>query len=276
MDMVVSRIRVLQENFVEVLPKTPQDLFLGNGVGFPPGLGGIGGQGVGARVGDSGSSLGGLGVGMGSGSGVYENDRDTGDSDFMDKIYDKEDNIIDSGGGGSGSAEAVDENITEDNATTEETVISNDIDELPVLTLQNINKISVFSGSDTIEDSRASSNKRNQRGNQLGNGRDNDGETIRLDSSRVVASQGGDNTMGAPPVTVVDDMAAVRRFSAAVRALSKAASSSSGHSSTCKLPLQWVRLFVCTLSVCTLSPICLPVCLSVCVPVCLILTIFNL
>lgn len=119
MDFVVSRIRVLQENFIETAPASVYDLVLGSGVPGPPSSRpkGIG------RDGPKSTSL--------------------GDDNFMDRIYDPQ----------SGSAEGKTEGVMgtvqgvgegqssgQDGLDTSENTVA-ERDELPVLTMETINII---------------------------------------------------------------------------------------------------------------------------------------
>ena len=114
MDMVVSRIRVLQDNFIETLPKTPGDLLLGSGIGLGPSLG-------------SGSGGGGI---QGRDLLIDSNIESYVEMDLMDKIYD---NTI---GGERGINSSDDDNHNVKSITI-------DGDELPILTLNTINDIDI-------------------------------------------------------------------------------------------------------------------------------------
>ena len=169
MDMVVSRIRVLQDNFIETLPKNPGDFVLGSGIGLGPSVG----SGVDGGV---------------KGKNMFpETVESDVESNLMDKIYDTV------------SADKS-ELINGDNVgKTISTVaaISNEIDELPVLTLTTINHIDINVPSSSYSDAGDRSKSKKEK------------------------------EIGAPPVTVVDDLLKVKAFAAAVRALSRTASSMS-------------------------------------------------
>lgn len=132
MDFVVSRIRVLQENFIETAPASVYDLVLGSGVPGPPSFRpkGIG------RDGPKSTSL--------------------EDDNFMDRIYDAQ----------SGSAEGKTEGLIgavqgvgvdegqrsgQDGLDTSENIVA-ERDELPVLTMETINIIGSGALSNAISD----------------------------------------------------------------------------------------------------------------------------
>ena len=172
MDMVVSRIRVLQDNFIETLPKTPGDFLLGSGIGLGPSIN----SGV-----DGGVKVKNM---------LLETVESDVETNFMDKIYDtvSADKSSVSNGDHVGKLQST------------VTAILNEVDELPVLTLSTINHI------DTNVPSSSYNNA----------------------SDRYKGKK--EKEIGTPPVTVVDDLPKVKIFAAAVRALSRKASSISSTS----------------------------------------------
>ena len=192
MDFVVSRIRVLQENFIETAPASVYDLVLGSGVPGPPSIRPKGGGRDGLK--DDPKSL------------------SVGDDSFMDRIYDPQSgsgNDIEGenegkyggneeggmvgmvqgqneGGAGQGDIDAV----SGGNTVSER-------DQLPVLTMETISNIGA-TVSNTL----------------------NDIPSIPISTSTSTS-------VSSPmPVTVVDDLPKILLFAAAVRKLSRQASSS--------------------------------------------------
>ena len=172
MDMVVSRIRVLQDNFIETLPKTPGDFLLGSGIGLGPSVN----SGV-----DGGVKVKNM---------LLETVESDVETNFMDKIYDTVSADKSSVSNG--------DNVGKLQSTV--TAILNEVDELPVLTLRTINHI----------DTNVPSSSYNNAGDRYKGKKEKE--------------------IGAPPVTVVDDLPKVKIFAAAVRALSRKASSMSSTS----------------------------------------------
>ena len=219
MDMVVSRIRVLQDNFIETLPKNPGDFLLGSGIGLGPSVG----SGVDGGV---------------KGKNMFpETVESDVESNLMDKIYDTV------------SADKS-ELINGDNVgKTISTVaaISNEIDELPVLTLTTINHIDINVPSSSYSDAGDRSKSKKEK------------------------------EIGAPPVTVVDDLLKVKAFAAAVRALSRTASSmssiyttSGNYYSSSLYSLIFARYFLLSL----ILSLTLFLCLSLFVSLSLLLSLF--
>ena len=184
MDFVVSRIRVLQENFIETAPASVYDLVLGSGIPGPPSTRPKGGV---ARDGLKSVSL--------------------GDDGFMDRIYDPQ------SGSGSGVEGNVEGGMTGTGEGTNEGGAGQDgIDavsggentvsereELPVLTMETINII----------------------GSTLSNTL-----SVTHPTSTSTSSSTSIPTSTTMPVTVVDDLPTILLFAAAVRSLSRQASSS--------------------------------------------------
>lgn len=123
MDMVVSRVRVLQENFIETAPAAPWEMLLGSGVPGPPSIRprGI----VAPEVTDEVSAEG------------------EAEGDFMDQIYDRKEASRDveaeGEGGPAAGAGAGAEGDTLNNAQTVSDTAGSDAEALPVLTLGTIN-----------------------------------------------------------------------------------------------------------------------------------------
>ena len=221
MDMVVSRIRVLQDNFIETLPKTPGDFLLGSGIGLGPSVcsgvdGGVKGKNI-----------------------ILETVESDVETNFMDKIYDT------ASGGKS-------ELINGDNfgkTISAVTAISNEIDELPVLTLTTINHIDINTPSSSYSNA-----------------------SDRLKSKK-------EKEIGTPPVTVVDDLPKVKAFAAAVRALSRTASSmssiytTSGNYYSSQYSLIFSRYFSLSLSLSHSLSHCISLSFSLCLSLSLTLTL---
>jgi hypothetical protein len=124
MDMVVSRVRVLQENFIETAPAAPWEMLLGPGVPGPPSV-----RPKGVVAADAANEI------------SAEGDAEV---DFMDQIYDrKEANRDEVEGRGVGlDAAAAGAGAGGDNTNNALTVsdsASSDAEVLPVLTLGTIN-----------------------------------------------------------------------------------------------------------------------------------------
>ena len=127
MDMVVSRVRVLQENFIETAPAAPWEMLLGSGVQGPPSI-----RPKGVVVPDVAEEV-----------VIGEGDAEV---DFMDQIYDRKESNRDveaegeglgagggAGGGGAGGGDSM------NNAQSVGDSTGSDVDVLPVLTLSTIN-----------------------------------------------------------------------------------------------------------------------------------------
>jgi hypothetical protein len=122
MDMVVSRVRVLQENFIETAPTAPWEMLLGSGVPGPPSVRPKGV--IAADLTDEVSA------------------EECAEVDFMDQIYDKKEanRDIEADGEGDGVDAAVGgvgESMNNALAVSDST--STDAEQLPVLTLGTIN-----------------------------------------------------------------------------------------------------------------------------------------
>lgn len=124
MDMVVSRVRVLQESFIETAPAAPWEMLLGSGVPGPPSIrprASIAPD-VAAEVPAEGSAEG----------------------DFMDQIYDRKEASVDTEADAGGEGGAVEqggdgEGDTVHAAQPVSDAASSDANALPVLTLDTIN-----------------------------------------------------------------------------------------------------------------------------------------
>ena len=124
MDMVVSRVRVLQENFIETAPAAPWEMLLGSGVQGPPSI-----RPKGVVVPD-----------IAEEEVILEGDAEV---DFMDQIYDRKETNRDveaegeglgvGGGVGAGAGDSI------KNAQSVGDSTGSDVDVLPVLTLSTIN-----------------------------------------------------------------------------------------------------------------------------------------
>jgi hypothetical protein len=127
MDMVVSRVRVLQENFIETAPTAPWEMLLGPGVPGPPSV-----RPKGVVAADATNEI------------SAEGDAEV---DFMDQIYDRKEVNRDgdvegkgegldaaaAGGGGGGGGDNTNNALTVSDSAT------SDAEVLPVLTLGTIN-----------------------------------------------------------------------------------------------------------------------------------------
>ena len=121
MDMVVSRVRVLQENFIETAPAAPWEMLLGSGVQGPPSI-----RPKGVVVPDVAEEV------------IVEGDAEV---DFMDQIYDRKETNRDveaegeglGAGGGAGGGDSINSAQSVGDST------GSDVDVLPVLTLSTIN-----------------------------------------------------------------------------------------------------------------------------------------
>lgn len=124
MDMVVSRVRVLQENFIETAPAAPWEMLLGSGVPGPPS---IRPRGVIAPEVTEEASV--------SAEGEAE-------GDFMDQIYDRKEASRDVEAEGEGVGAAAGAGAggdTLNNAQIVNDTAGSDAEALPVLTLGTIN-----------------------------------------------------------------------------------------------------------------------------------------